>query len=153
MQDLAKKTLGDLAPGDMVAYFCGYGSNIPPQEKKIERTTQRYIIIEGQKYDKFKKEDGVIVNFTPGMVERIAVPTPEHLSQWNRRKLIEEFVELMNRRRSFEVIALKKALQNLISESLTQTELVEIASVVIESKSLSNQALKEAVDELWGGVS
>lgn len=153
MQTPITKTLRDLEPGDIVAYFCGYGSNIPPQEKTIERITQRYIILEGQSYDKFRKEDGCVVNFTPGKIERIAIPTREHLAQWNKRKLIAEFTELMNRRKNFNVSALKAALQQLLFDELTQDELIEIASVAIESKSLSSQVLKEAVDELWGGVS
>lgn len=153
MQNMIKKTLGDLVLGDIVAYFCGYGRNVPPQEKKIARITQRYIILEGQSYDKFRKEDGCVVNFTPGKIERIAIPTPENLAQWAKRKLIEEFTELMNRRKYFEVTALRKALQRLLCEELTQDELIEIASVAIESKSLSTQTLKEAVDELWGGIS
>lgn len=153
MQETIAKTLYDLESGDIVAYFCGYGSNIPPQEKKIARTTQRYIILEGQSYDKFRKEDGRVLNLTPGKIERITIPTPEHLARWNRRKLIEEFTDLMNRRKNFEVTALRKALQRLLCEDLAQDELIEIASVAIEGKSVSTQVLKEAVDELWGGVS
>ncbi len=145
--------LNDLNEGDVVAYFCGYGSNLPPYKKKIARTTKLYIILEGHSYDKFKKENGVVVNCTPGKVERIQIPTPEIQAQWDRQKLIEDFTELMNRRKYFEVTALKKALQRLLEESLTQDELIEIASVAVESKTLSTQALKEAVDELWGGVS
>ena len=144
--------LEDVMTGDTVAYFYGWGSNIPPEKMKVARTTKLYIILERQSYNKFKKENGVVVDRTPGKVERIAIPTPEMEAQWDREKLIVEFTELMNRRRNFESIALQAAIQRLLSEELTQDEVIEIAACVIECKSLSNQALKESVDELWGGI-
>jgi hypothetical protein len=145
--------LKDLTVGDTVAYFCGWGSTLPPQEKKVARTTKLYIILEGHNSDKFRKDDGTIVNFTLGKTERIQIPTTEILAKWDRQKLIEEFTELMNRRKNFEIKALKKALQRLLSEDLTQDELIKISSCVIKCKSLSTQALKEATADLWGGVS
>ena len=146
--------LEDVMIGDTVAYFRGCGSNMPPEKMKVARITKLYIILEGQSYNKFKKENGVVVDCTLGKIERIAIPTPEIEAQWEREKLIVEFTELMNRRKfaNSEIIALRKVIQQLLSEELTQDELIEIAASVIECKSLSNQALQESVNELWGSV-
>ncbi|MEG3881401.1 hypothetical protein QT972_28965 [Microcoleus sp. herbarium7] len=147
--------LEDVTAGDTVAYYCGWGSNLPPQKMEIKRTTELYIILEGQSYNKFKKKDGIVVNPTLGKIERIAIPTPRIEAQWNHVKLIAEFTELMNRRKDFDVSVLRKVLQKLLmSEDLTQDDLVEIAYPILQGEGgLSNHALQEAVDELWGGVS
>ena len=144
--------LSDLNVGDTVAYFCGYGIRVPVEAMKISRVTKLYIFLDGCYNNKFKRESGAIVNHTIGKIEHIRIPTPENKAQWTHEKLIAEFTELMNRREDFNVIALQAAIQRLLSEELTQDELIEIAACVIECKSLSNQALKESVDELWGGI-
>ena len=147
--------LNDLNVGDTVAYFCGYGIRVPVEAMKISRVTKLYIFLDGCYNNKFKRESGLIVNHTIGKIEHIRIPTPENKAQWEREKLIVEFTELMNRRKDFDVSVLRKVLQKLLmSEDLTQDDLVEIAYPMLQGEGgLSNHALQEAVDELWGGVS
>jgi hypothetical protein len=141
-------SLENLNVGDSVAHFEG----LVCKERIVERVTTTYIVVKDYYGIHFKKKDGKPTHPGDGF-NFIAVVTPEIQAQWDKQKLIEEFTELMNRRKNFEVKALKKALQRLLSENLTQDELIKISSCVIECKSLSIQTLKEATNDLWGGVS
>lgn len=146
-------TLFDLKAGDKVAHYCGWGSPTP-KKAIVKRTTTDYVIIEieADHHERFRKEDGCVIDCVRGKTDRINIPTPEVEAQWGRENLIENFIELMNDRDNYNAVAFRKAVHQLVADYLDQDDYIKVMTVLIRCESIPSETLENTVNELWDKI-